>query len=144
MCIRDRFLGAQPCDFSKIIKLNWAQLKKKDNVGIIFNTDSHLQTGKHWLAVFIDNVNKKVDYFDSLGDPPNKNIASFLKHFKTYDFTINKKEHQKGNVLCGVYAVFYIIQRLKGMSFENITKRIITDKMMADYRLLLFRPNNLS
>jgi hypothetical protein len=134
------FLGAQPCDYSKIITVNWNKLKKNDNIGIIFNTDSHLQPGKHWLAIFIDNVNKKLDYFDSLGDLPNKNISSFLKHFKDYNFTINKTEHQKGNENCGVYSCYFIIQRLKGLSFDKITERIITDKMMTDYRSFLFRP----
>lgn len=137
------FLGAQPSDFSKITKIKWKKLKKINNIGIIFNTHNHLQPGQHWLSVFIDNVNKKVDYFDSLGKMPNKNIASFLKHFspKNYTFTINKTEHQKGNVLCGVYSCYFIIQRLKGLSFQQITNEIITDKMMADYRLLLFRPH---
>lgn len=135
------FLGAQPSDFSKIVKVNWSQLKKINNIAIIFNTDNHLQSGKHWLSVFIDNVNKKVDYFDSLGDLPNKNITSFLKHFKNYTFKINKTEHQKKNSECGVYSCYFIIQRLKGLSFEEITNRIITDKMMTDYRSFLFRPN---
>jgi hypothetical protein len=139
-----KFLGAQPSDFSKIIKVNWTQLKKKNNIGIIFNTDNHLQPGKHWLAVFIDNVNKKVDYFDSLGNLPNKNISSFLKHFKSYNFTINKTEHQRGSNACGVYSCYFIIQRLKGLSFDQITNIRITDKMMTDYRSFLFRPNNIS
>lgn len=133
------FLGAQPCDFAKIAKLNYLQLKQKSHIGIIFNTDKHTQRGQHWLAVFIDNVHKKVDYFDSLGNMPNKNIASFLKHFKTYTFKINRKEFQKGNIECGVYSCYYIIQRLNGLSFEQITERIITDKMMSDYRYFLFR-----
>lgn len=134
------FLGAQPSDYSKVGKINWDIIKKKNNIGIIFNTDNHKQPGRHWVSVFIDNVNKKVDYFDSLGNKPNKNISSFLKHFKTYNFTINNIEHQKQNENCGVYSCYFIIQRLKGLSFEQITKRIITDKMMTDYRSFLFRP----
>lgn len=135
-----KFLGAQPSDFSKIMKINWKELKNKKNVGIIFNTDNHLQSGTHWLAVFIDNVNKKVDYFDSLGNLPNKNIASFLKHFKKYKFNINRYEHQKGQSACGIYSCYFIIQRLSGLSFNEITNIIITDKMMIDYRSFLFRP----
>lgn len=135
------FLGAQPSDFCKITTINWKQIKRKSNIGIIFNTDNHLQKGQHWLAVFIDNVNKTVDYFDSLGDKPNRNIASFLKHFKTYHFSINKRVHQLKNSECGVYSCYYIIQRLNGFSFEQITDRIISDKMMTDYRSTLFRPN---
>lgn len=136
-----QFLGAQPSDFSKVAVVNWKKIKKIPYLGIIFNTDPHNQPGRHWLAVFIDNVNKKVDYFDSLGKLPNKNIASFLKYFKKYQFTFNKKEHQKGGSNCGAYSCYFIIERLKGKSFEDITKKLIPDKMMTDYRDYLFRPN---
>lgn len=136
-----QFLGAQPSDFAKITSINWKKIKQIPNIAIVFNTDTHNQPGSHWLAVFIDNVNKKVDYFDSLGKLPNKNIASFLKYFKKYQFTFNKKEHQKGGSNCGVYSCYFIIQRLKGQSFEDITKKLIPDKMMSDYRDYLFRPN---
>lgn len=136
-----QFLGAQPSDFSKIVKLDWKKLKSIPCIGIIFNTDPHDKPGQHWLAVFIDNKEKKVDYFDSLGKLPNKNIASFLKHFNTYQFTFNKKAHQKGGSNCGPYSCYFIIERLKGKSFETITKKLIPDKMMTNYRDYLFRPN---
>lgn len=136
------FLGAQPSDFNKISIINWKKIKNIPCIAIIFNTDTHDKPGKHWLAVFIDNTAKKVDYFDSLGKLPNKNIASFLKHFKTYKFTFNKKEHQKGGSNCGVYSCYFIIERLKGKSFKDITKNLISDKMMTDYRSYLFRPTS--
>lgn len=134
------FLGAQPSDFSKIAILDWKQLLKTPYIGIIFNTDPHNKPGAHWIGVYIDNKMKSVDYFDSLGNLPNKNIVSFLKHFKKYQFTFNKREHQKGGSNCGVYSCYFIIQRLKGRSFEHITKKLISDKMMTDYRSYLFRP----
>lgn len=136
-----KFLGAQPSDFSKISYIDWKEIKRIPCVGIIFNTDPHNLPGKHWLSVFIDNKNKTVDYFDSLGKLPNKNISSFLKHFKKYKFTFNKKPHQKGGSNCGVYSCYFIIQRLEGKTFEEITQKLIPDKLMTDYRNILFRPN---
>lgn len=135
------FLGAQPSDFSKIASINWKKIKTIPYLAIIFNTDPHNKSGQHWLSVFIDNNQKKVDYFDSLGKLPNKNIASFLKHFKKYQFTFNKKAHQKGGSNCGAYSCYFIIERLKGKTFEDITKNLIPDKQMTDYRDYLFRPN---
>jgi hypothetical protein len=134
------FLGALPSDFSKIAIVDWKTIKKTPYIGIIFNTDPHNKPGTHWIGVFIDNKKKTLDYFDSLGKLPNKNIASFLKYFKNYQFTFNQKEHQKGGSNCGVYSCYFIIQRLKGKSFEDITKKLIPDKMMTDYRSFLFRP----
>lgn len=133
-----KFLGAQPSDFSKIIKINWKELQKSPTLGIIFNTDTHLQIGKHWVAVFINNINKTVDYFDSLGKNPNKHICGFLKHFKMYSFNINKKEYQKNNFACGIYACYFIIQRLKGLTFDEINIKL-DDKIISKFRQTLFR-----
>jgi hypothetical protein len=137
-----KFLGAQPSDFSKIVKINWNNLKKYKYVGIIFNTDIHSKPGQHWLAIFIDNNSKKVEYFDSLGKMPNKHILSFLKHFKTYDFIFNKRIHQKGGSNCGVYSCYFIIERLNGKSFIDINSKLISDKTMTHLRKVLFRPKN--
>jgi len=135
------FLGAQPSDYSKITKVNWPKIKSSKHVGIIFNKDSHNQPGTHWVSVFIDNVNKTVDYFDSLGESPNKNICSFLKNFnlKTYKYNFNKIVHQKGGSQCGVYACFFLKKRLEGTTMEYINKQIVSDKMMIDYRKEIFR-----
>ena len=135
-----KFLGAQPSDFSRIIKLNYNKLQKIKYLGIIFNTDDHTKPGTHWLAVFIDNNNKTIEYFDSLGHPPIKNICNFLKHFHNYNFKINRTPFQKGNNNCGVFACYYIIQRLLGYSYKEIKSQMLTDKMMTNYRQLLFRP----
>ena len=128
-----KFLGAQPSDFSKIVKLNWKKLKQ---------INPHNKPGSHWLAVFIDNEKKTVDYFDSLGNSPTKNISSFLKHFKKYKFNINKIEYQHGGTQCGIYAINYIIERLYGKTMGDIKNSGISDKTMTELRKQLFRPNN--
>lgn len=133
------FLGAQPSDYSKITRINYSSLKKSNYTGIIFNTDPHNKPGIHWVSVFIDNRNKIVDYFDSLGNNPNKNICSFLKRFKNYHFNFNKVKHQKAGAQCGVYACFFLNQRLQGITMADINKQIVSDKMMIDYRKEIFR-----
>ena len=50
-------------------------------------------------------------------------------------------QHQYGNSECGVYSINFILRLLKGKSFEDITKKLIPDKMMTDYRSFLFRPS---
>ena len=134
------FLGAQPSDYSKISRVNYNSLKKSNYIGIIFNTDPHNKSGVHWVSVFIDNRNKIVDYFDSLGNNPNKNICSFLKHFQNiYHFNFNKVKHQKAGSQCGVYACFFLNQRLQGITMSNINKQILSDEMMKQYRKEIFR-----
>jgi hypothetical protein len=136
-----KFLGAQPSDFNKIVKLNWKQLKLKKYIAVVFNVDPHNKSGRHWLAVFIDNKLKVVDYFDSLGHPPIKNIASFLKHFKNYKFNINRHAFQKGGSQCGVYSVNFIIERLNGKTFKDIIHTTLSDNKMIKLRKNLFKPN---
>lgn len=137
------FLGAQPSDFVKISNYNYNDIiKQYKYIGVILNTDPHNKPGKHWVAIYIDNHSKTLDYFDSLGEQPNKYIKDFIKMFKSknYNIVINKKEHQKGGSNCGAYACYFILKRLNGFSFDDINNDIITDKMMTDYRLILFKP----
>lgn len=136
-----KFLGAEPADIVRIKKFNFKKLKSKyEYLGIVFNTDTHNKPGQHWLAVFIDNNSKTIEYFDSLGESPNKYIREFLNKFKDYSLIINTKVHQKGGINCGAYSVFFIIQKLKGMSMDEINNYNITDNMMNKYRKIIFRP----
>jgi len=136
-----KFLGAQPSDIYKVIHVDYYELKTKySQIAIVFNNDTHLQKGSHWLAVFIDNNQRTIEYFDSLGKLPNKYIKKFLDKFKGYSATYNRIEHQRGSNACGVYACYFIIQKLKGKTFNEINARLITDGMMIKYRGELFRP----
>lgn len=134
------FLGAVPCDITRIFKFNFKKLKSNTRfIGIVFNTDKHNKGGQHWVAAFIDNSKKNIDFFDSLGNKPNKYMKEFFNHFEDYCFYQNNVIHQKGNSNCGVYSCFFIIQRLKGKTMNAINSRIISDNEMTKYRKILFR-----
>lgn len=132
------FLGAQPSDISRVTTVDWNGLLKKDSIAIVFNTDKHNKPGKHWLAVYIDNIHKTIEYFDSLGNPPNKYITEFLHHFKGYDLTVNSIEFQKGGSQCGVYATWFIIEKIKNKTFNEILALVLTDEFMRNYRHDIF------
>lgn len=135
------FIGAVPSDYNDIVDLNYETLKKKNTIGIIFNTDPHDKPGQHWVAIFIDNINESIEYFDSLGNKPNKNMTLFLKNFKNYKFKMNTKILQKGNSNeCGLFSLNFIIEKLKGKTFIDIINSGINDKIMRKYRSYIFRP----
>jgi len=140
------FLGAQPSDYSKISKIDYSKIILSESIGIVFNLDTHKQPGSHWIAVYIDNKNKMIDYFDSLGNKINKNIQKFINKFLllNYHLNINTIIHQKGGSQCGIYSVFYIIKRLTGMTFNQINDYFLSlnnsDIFMKEYRKILFRP----
>lgn len=138
-----KYIGAVPADISDINDFNWSELKNKYNcVSIVFNTDTHLNPGLHWTSCFIDNKTNTVEYFDSLGKMPNKHIKKFLSHFKdNYKFRFNDIQFQSDTgTLCGLYACWFTIQKLKGKTFNEIQKTNVSDNFMKKYITQVFRP----
>jgi hypothetical protein len=141
-----KFWGALPSDFYTKIPFKTSDLHKYNQVGIIFNLDTHDMPGSHWVAFLVDNVTKRIEYFDSTGDYPNKYISKFIekirldKKLKDYDVKINTNVHQQENTECGVYSIYYIIHRLLGYTFEDISNHKIKDKYMNKFRDVIFRP----
>lgn len=138
------YLGALPCDFYKYHKININEFYRYDSVSAILNLDRNNQKGSHWVSLFIDNKNRSVEYFDSLGDHPNKCIKKFidrlLEKFPNYIYLQNKIQHQYKNSECGIYSLYFTLHRLYGKSFEELSKNVIRDDTMNLFRNFLFRP----
>ena len=85
-----------------------------------------------------------LDYFDSTGSKPNQNILRTIDYIRERNpgcvARRNTIEHQKQDTECGVYSMYFILQRLQGKSFQEINKQRITDAAMNQYRDDLFRP----
>ena len=99
--------------------------------------------------MFIDLDNKSICFFDSTGDPPSKEIEKLINklerqsksltiNFTKFKTTKNKKQHQFNNSECGIYSLFFIIQRLAGNSCNNIFNTLIHDKKMNENREVFF------
>ena len=50
----------------------------------------------------------------------------------------NDKRHQYGNSECGIFSIYFILQRLTGKNMYKIFKENIKDKKMNDLRNNLF------
>jgi hypothetical protein len=143
-----KFLGAQPSDFYKLINVNYNDVLKYKRIGIIFNLDNHKQPGSHWVAFYIDNLSKTLEYYDSGANLPNTNITVFINNFykslkkNGYKYTkhYNKIQHQFKNTECGVYSLHFLIQRLFGKTFHEICNNVIKDDLINKYRHHIFRP----
>jgi hypothetical protein len=145
-----KFLGALPSDFYKLTKMNWADICNYNKFSIVFNLDNHKQSGSHWVAFLIDNKTNTIEYYDSLGALPNKNINTFIKRAKSfllekckteYKILYNTTKQQYENNECGMFAIHFIITRLLGKSFRDICNMQIKDKDMNRFRKIVFRPN---
>lgn len=161
------FLGPYPIDFceigeSEICNINlW--LSKQEGVkkiGVVFNTDPSTKSGQHWVSMFIDisapnQSDWEVGYFDSYGRAQapiqiKKLISNLKKQIPSINVKMNctdemctvTKQHQRGDSECGIYAIYFITERLKGRSWEDlVVNNMIMDDMMTQHRSIFFRPN---
>ncbi|KAJ3229601.1 hypothetical protein HDU81_005234 [Chytriomyces hyalinus] len=118
--------------------------------GIVFNLDESHEPGSHWVSLLIENPEPDhvtIQYFDSTGRGPNANIRDVIAALakthrdngKKVKIEISEQNHQKGDTECGVYATFFILNRINGFSMKEINKSKIKDKFMNEYRKSLFR-----
>lgn len=144
---RFKYIGCFPSDYYIISPGKFPKeiLNTYDSAAIIFNLDESHQSGSHWVAVYFENGEDgilTVEYFDPTGDPPNKNIQKFLdnEYFDDAVYLENDYPHQKGNNECGMYSIYYILERLSGKTFKDFNTSRITDNDMNKFRSFLFRP----
>ena len=142
------FIGALPCDFYTFMPIDYDVFKKYDKVGLVLNLDNNDQPGSHWVAMLIDKKRKTLEFFDSVGGPPNRCIRRFIRnllknHIRNYTYLQNTIVHQRENSECGVYSIYYIIQRLRGRTFTDITRSVVNDAKMNKYRNRIFNSHSL-
>lgn len=143
-----KFLGALPSDFYKLTHVDYDKIFDHKKIAIVFNLDEHNKSGSHWVSFLIDNVSRTLEYYDSLGLKPNDNIQEFInivsKYLKrkgyNYKYLKNTIRNQYENTECGVYAIYFIIQRLLGFDFNWIIDKPISDNKMNKFRSIIFRP----
>ena len=147
------FIGPIPSDcptkiHCELSKFDLMKMKKEGihKIGIIYNLDMSSQPGSHWTAVYIDNKNNEINYFDSYGSKSIPLINQFIKNI--YDqyksnsiepiIIYNDKRFQYGGSECGVYSMNFILERLHGKTMYDITKMDIPDSKMTYLRKLLY------
>jgi len=158
-----KFIGPSPIDFDdtkyfsqcvseELCKLNIIKLyknkNKKTKIGIIFNTDPHYKSGKHWICLFIDLDLNYIFYFDSNGDPIPKRIKILKDRIMLQALKLNKElkyysnckmEHQKKDGQCGMYVLYVLIQLLRENKTPQYFKKFrVSDDLMKDYRKIYY------
>jgi len=147
------FLGPVPSDCHETVncelsKINIKRLEKEgiNKIGIIFNHDITSGDGTHWCATFIDLKENEINYFDSYGIMPIPRIKEYLIKLGENFLSINRepkliyndKRFQYKRSECGVFSIYFILQRLNGKSIKSFVKSKITDDEMNDFRKYLF------
>ena len=114
------------------------------NIGLIFNLDKRDEPGSHWIAIFINTHLKTIEYFDSLGNPPTRDIKKSLVYVqsrhKDYSLTINSRIHQRGNTACGIYSILFILFKLNNPNNYDYLNITLPDSKVHPFRQKFFRP----
>lgn len=92
------------------------------NTAMIFNTDYIGEIGEHWVAVFIDCLQKEIYYFDSLPDRPFP--QNVLYKLGKIGFAIHNTNPQRYQFqqrllpLCGIYCLAFLDHFSKNKPFR--------------------------
>lgn len=117
--------------------------------GVIINTDPHNRGGSHWFALYFELKNNEfsLEYYNSAGQNPAPSIQEFLERtasdIKTrlhlpVRIVIHRVRHQQDSYNCGLFALYYIISRLSGVSPAWFQKNSISTEKMNNFRKYLF------
>jgi hypothetical protein len=147
------FLGAVPSDCDAVdycvlhdINFDDELNKGINRLGIIFNHDTHKQSGSHWVSMFIDIPKATLYYVDSVGKDPVGRINKFIDTFKKYSenkgkkfvYKKNKFSYQTDDSECGIYSCNFLIRLLAGESFEHIIENPLDFKAINSCRNIYF------
>ena len=96
--------------------------QKSSPSAYVFNLDPSYKPGVHWVAVYIDRKGL-VEYFDSFGRPPPREIKDFL-YTCAESWNYNHVPVQElYSTTCGQLVVFYIYQRYSGLTLGSIIRK---------------------
>lgn len=128
----DNFAGVFPSD--KLPKVDLDLKRKK--MALVANTDPTDKPGAHWIAFVWQGP--VVEYFDSYGLQPT--LPAFLKFLTKFDFYKHSNKQIQGpfSSVCGHYCIYYIIQRWKGFSMNDILNKFSSnleenDNLITDW-----------
>lgn len=146
------FLGAVPIDFQDPElygerftpgKMQFLIDEGIRKFGIVFNLQPSTMNGSHWVALYIQlntsGTLGKAYYYDSYGRPPPDEIPTWIKTFPVpLEFQYNDIQHQEENSECGVYTIHFLVNMIKGVSFNEIKKNGLSDDEMNALRKKYF------
>lgn len=143
---RFKFCGVYPIDFLNYsdYKINdYLRYKYKNDsdircIGLVLNHDKRDEYGSHWVSYVIDKEDKKIFYYDSVGEKPKK------EHYKLFDlihdvfgeeFEIkyNNVKTQTSGGDCGVYALCFIISMMNSENPSETYKKFKKLKLKPSF-----------
>jgi len=114
---------------------NQLHLIKSRSFCIIVNTQDSYLPGLHWLAIYKSRKNNYIDFFDSLGNSIfyyGGEIIEFLKAKGGLVRYNNCKVQSNNSNACGMYCLYFLIKRDKGVQFVNILNHFSSSELSTN------------
>lgn len=87
---------------------------------LVFNTDDSDKPGMHWIAIYFSSKNR-ADYFDSLGENPQKyGVDKYLFENSSHFQFNNTKIQSDFSNYCGLYSILFIYLKSRGNTMDKI------------------------
>ena len=149
-----QFCGVEPIDFadckvSSLCRFNPETYRKKgfSRLGFVFNTDTHEEDGEHWISLYMDlGSDPAIYYFDSYGRVPPSEVETFIETTQNHPshrgppirYFYNDEPFQKRGAQCGMYAIHFLREMARGLSFHDYLNSNPNDEMMKEKRYEYF------
>jgi hypothetical protein len=139
--------GQNQCLYKELCTINLKKMYRKGirGIGIVFNLDNHLDSGSHWVAMYInlEDIHKPfIGYFDSTADDTPELIARLMRSFTLEipmcKLACNARQFQFGNTECGMFSLYFLVCMIRGIPFQDFCKDSVNDKYMLTLRNILF------
>ena len=109
---------------------------------VLGNTDPQHKPGKHWLLFFFNEDGTTMDFFDSLGKPPQdypRAIPDFIQKWSSEVYYIPNRIQPVGSALCGHYCLYYAYSKSIGESMEDIMSHMPSSGWIEKCIPILFK-----
>ena len=130
-CLRSvgSFLGVFPSDLLP-------QLPIARSGTLIVNTDSHTESGSHWLAIHLQSRSHSSFYFDSYGLPPFiPSIESFIHRNSIVRIYNTVQLQAPTSTVCGKYCCLFALYMDRGYTpreFVGLFTTTSADRAFSD------------
>lgn len=110
----------------------------KDEFAIISNVSKSNSPGTHWVCFFKSKQMNGVDFFDSSGNNVfiyNNYIKKFVRKFTGVKQCKTRLQPLHSNA-CGLYSLFFLVHRSKGISYESIIQMFSIRKLSENDKIV--------
>ena len=101
--------------------------------GYIVNTDDSDLPGQHWVSFYFEHPKKMAEYFDSYGLPPIR--QTFLEILPDKYKYCTTAIQGLNSITCGEYCVYFLQQRSRKKSIEEIISTFSEDTEWNDKKV---------